>query len=76
MLLLSVHVCARWNSIYCPGGGRVMSSHTTTRETMSYRQWAFMMDWCKIMGLPPAHEWAWDRAKAAWIQATTPAEAG
>lgn len=53
-----------------------MSGDTKTRESMSYRQWAFMMDWCKINGLPPAHEWAWDRAKAAWKKAPPPAPAG
>jgi hypothetical protein len=40
---------------------------------MSYRQVAFMMDWCKMMGLQPVHEWVWGRAEAAWIQATTTA---
>lgn len=53
-----------------------MDSNAATLEAMPYRKWAYMMDWCRIHGLPAAHEWAWRKAEEAWIKAQTPAPAG
>ncbi len=29
-------------------------------------KWSWMMDYCKSHGLPPAQDWAWDKAEKAW----------
>ena len=29
-------------------------------------KWIWMMDYCKKNGIPPAQQWAWDRASKAY----------
>ena len=32
-------------------------------------KWGWMMNYCKLHGIPPAQEWAWKRAEQAFIHA-------
>lgn len=32
-------------------------------------KWGWMMNYCKLHGLPPAQGWAWERAEKAFIAA-------
>lgn len=34
--------------------------------TDSNDKWIWMMDFCKKNGIPPAQQWAWDRASKAY----------
>lgn len=29
-------------------------------------KWNWMMDYCKDKGIPPAEQWAWEKAGKAW----------
>ena len=31
-------------------------------------KWSWMMDYCKKNHLPPAQEWAWEKAKVAYLK--------
>ena len=34
---------------------------------MKESKWFWMMNYCKVNGLPPAQEWAWDKARLAYL---------
>jgi hypothetical protein len=37
----------------------------TEKETV-IEKWIWKMDYCKSIGFPPAHKWAWDKAEITY----------